>query len=413
MVALFSFVRTMDYVVIAGVVASTLAVGFFSGSLSATFLELVGSGIDVIFAAAISLFMAKLFYRNIARGGRSRVGGILRMLFVLTWGMAIMSMGFFYNIVSSMTPIFEAAIVGPSHLFLTVLSTVYPFSVGVALELTVYGGTLENFVISYLALLGYLGLAIAAGIWSINSAVRITTAKPLSSTPRSVTDFFLSIRQPIVAHALKDFRIASRNLATASLFAAPVFETVIIVLQLTLVTDTIIGAAPIIASSLIGGFFATLVTFGLLNAEATGFDYTNTLPIPQSIMIRSKALTATLSFAPVPVMLLLLGLTKPLANPDLALLPFVVLIAVAAASIVEIRIFMEVASQGRITSFNAGAGMLPFMISMVGGGMAVGCPLALYLLMGGLHQQSLALILAALCALIELMLGVKLSSKKF
>jgi hypothetical protein len=413
LVALFSFIRTMDYVVVAGVAASTAAIGFFSGSLSATFLEFIGSGVDVVFAAAISLFMAKMFYGNIAKGGRSRTGGVLRLLFVLTWGMAIMSMGFFYNIVSSLTPVFEAAILHGNKAFLTALSLVYPFSVGVALELTVYGGSLVSFLLSFIALAGYLSLAVLAGIWSINSAVRITTAKPLGNARRSVTDFFVKLRRPLLAHALKDFRVASRNLATASLFAAPVFETIIIILQLTLVSDTFIGPAPIIASTLIGGFFATLVTFGLLNAEATGFEYTSTLPIARSTMIRSKALTATLSFAPVPVMLSLLSLVKTFSSPTLVMLPFVLLLGVAAASIVEIRIFMAIASQGRITSFNAGAGMLPFLISMVGGGVVVGLPFVPFLVLGGVLQEpELGLLLAGAVAIAELALSLRLSSHK-
>jgi len=89
LVAVFSLVRTFDYLVVGTAVAQTAAIAYLTGSAAATALMLVASLMNSVFAISIAIWLSRQFYRNVTRGGRSRIGALMRLLFLVTWGLVV------------------------------------------------------------------------------------------------------------------------------------------------------------------------------------------------------------------------------------------------------------------------------------------------------------------------------------
>jgi predicted permease len=147
---------------------------------------------------------------------------------------------------------------------------------------------------------------------------------------------------------LKDLKVASRNPATAFFFALPVLETVIITL-LDSNFGTLRTTVVLVGTSL-GGIFALLLPLALLSAEGRGLEYTKTLPISPRRIVVPKALVSTATYVPVPLALAVLSLVKPLTSPSTILIPFLIIMAVASASVFEIKLFLRTAAKGKIAS---------------------------------------------------------------
>jgi hypothetical protein len=99
-----------------------------------------------------------------------------------------------------------------------------------------------------------------------------------------------------------------------------------------------------------GGVFALLMPLALLTAEGRGLEYTKTLPVPVNRIILSKTLISTATYVPVPLALLCLALLKSLTAPLTILIPFFTILAIASASIFEIKLFLDSTTEGRIAA---------------------------------------------------------------
>ena len=99
-----------------------------------------------------------------------------------------------------------------------------------------------------------------------------------------------------------------------------------------------------------GGIFALLLPLALLSAEGRGLEYTKTLPISPRRIVVPKALVSTATYVPVPLALAALSFFKPLTSPSTILVPFLIVMAVASASVFEIKLFLKSAARGKIAS---------------------------------------------------------------
>jgi predicted permease len=106
--------------------------------------------------------------------------------------------------------------------------------------------------------------------------------------------------------------------------------------------------SAILVATSTGGIFALLMPLVLLNAEGTGLEYTKTLPVSAKMIVISKALVSTAAYVPVPLTVLGMSFMKQLTSPLAILLPFFTMLAIASASIFEIKLFLCSAAKGRI-----------------------------------------------------------------
>jgi predicted permease len=195
---------------------------------------------------------------------------------------------------------------------------------------------------------GYVSLAVFAGKWSLGTVRRVSQGVGVNAARVTAKDFSINPRGPLLGYISKDLKVASRNPATAFFFALPVLETIIITLL-----DSNIGVlrtSLMLTGTSLGAVFALFLPLALLSDEGKGLEYTKTLPINSRRIIVPKALVATATYVPVPLALTVLSLFKPLTSPSAILIPFLIILPVASASIFEIKLFLRNASRGKISS---------------------------------------------------------------
>jgi predicted permease len=233
-----------------------------------------------------------------------------------------------------------------SNLFFCIL---YPFSVGIAISSLVYANVVFSTVLTaFVAMVCYIVLAGVAVRWSLGTVRRISQGTGVKIVREAAKEFSVKVRNPLLGYVMKDLRISSRNPATAFFFALPVFETVIVSLLVT--NYEMLRASTILVATVMGGIFVLLMPLALLNSEGRGLEYTKTLPVNSSRIITSKALISTAAYVPVPLALLGMTFVKPLTSSPAILIPYVTILAIASASIVEVRLFLVFVTQGRIVT---------------------------------------------------------------
>ena len=79
----------------------------------------------------------------------------------------------------------------------------------------------------------------------------------------------------------------------------------------------------------------------LLNTEGAGLEYTLSLPLRGRTIVNAKALIASLTYTPVPIVLFFIGLSKQASSPYILLVPFVEAISVVAACTFQIAFFVK------------------------------------------------------------------------
>jgi predicted permease len=348
-ITLFSFVRSVDYMVIGSILSQALMVAYLTASPLATLLMLAASVMNAIFAVAVALWFSRLFYRNLLRGGRSKANTVLRLVFILMWGTLLMGIGFLFSVPWYIVPHLESVLLGLdqiSNLFFCIL---YPFSAGIVVANFVYPSTaFSTFSVASIAMAGYVILAGVAGKWTLETVKRMSHGAGINIARVTTKYFSIKTRNPVFGYIVKDLKISSRNPATAFFFALPVLETVIVSLLIT--NFQLLRASTILVATATGGFFALFMPLALLSAEGPGLEYTKTLPVTARKIIISKTLITTATYAPVPLTLLGLAFIKQLTSPLAILIPYAIILAIASASILEIKLFLNSAAKGRIAA---------------------------------------------------------------
>jgi len=88
----------------------------------------------------------------------------------------------------------------------------------------------------------------------------------------------------------------------------------------------------------------------LLNAEGPGLEYAKTLPVNANRIIASKTLISTATYVPVPLTMLAMSFVKQMTTPLAILIPFLTILAIASASVFEIKLFLGSTTNGRIAA---------------------------------------------------------------
>lgn len=348
-ITLFSFLRSVDYMVVGSVVSQVVLVAYLTVSPVATLLMFVASVMNAVFAVTVALWFSRVFYRSLMRGGRSRKGTVLRLVFVVMWGSLLLGVGLLLSIPWYIVPRLEMAFLDLGQLSSLFFFVVYPFSAGISVANLVNPGAASLAVLTAsVAMIGYVVLAGVAGKWIMATVKQVSQGAGIKIARVAARDFSVKSRGPVVGYIVKDLRISSRNPATAFFFALPVLETLIV--SLLIANLQVLRVSAILVATSTGGIFALLMPLALLNAEGAGLEYTKTLPVSANRIIVSKALVSTATYVPVPLTVLALSFMKQLTSPLAVLLPFFTMLAIASASIFEIKLFLCSAAKGRIAA---------------------------------------------------------------
>lgn len=349
LITLFSFVRSVDYMVVGAIASQVLMVAYYTLSPVAVLAMLVASVVNAVLAVAVALWFSRVFTKNLSRGGRSRGGTVLRLFFILMWGSLLMGVSLLISLPWYIVPSLELTLLNSNQLSTMLLCLLHPFSAGITIT-NVSQPLAAGFtpLIATVSMVGYVVVAGFAGKWILTTVKRISHGTDIKASAVATKDFSIKTRKPLLGYVLKDLKVSSRNPATAFFFALPVLETVIV--SFMIANFEVLRASTLLVSTFMGGVFVLLMPLALLSAEGSGLEYTKTLPMNVNQIITSKTLISTLTYVPVPFVLLVMAFLKPLSSPLTLFIPFFVLLSIASASIFEIHLFLCSVTKGKIAS---------------------------------------------------------------
>ncbi|PVX23170.1 MAG: hypothetical protein CW691_11435, partial [Candidatus Bathyarchaeum sp.] len=349
LITLFSFVRSVDYIVVGSILSQVILVAYVTASLFAVLVMLVASVMNAVLAVAAALWFSRMFTNNLSRGGRSKANSVLRLFFILMWGSLLMGVSFLISLPWYIVPSLETLLLSSNQLSSVLFCLLHPFSVGITIASIgnpVTAGS--RALIAAVCMVGYVVFSGFAASWIIKTVKRISDGTDVKMSRVTAKDFSVKTRAPLFGYVLKDLKTASRNPATAFFFALPVLETVIV--SFLIANFEVLRASTLLVSTFMGGIFVLIMPLALLNAEGAGLEYTKTLPLNINRIILSKTLISTLTYVPVPIVLLVMALLKPVTSPLAILIPFFVISAIASASIFEIQLFLDSVTNGKLSA---------------------------------------------------------------
>ncbi len=348
-ITLFSFIRSVDYMVIGAIISQVILVAYLTLSPVATFLMFVASIMNAVFAVTIALWFSRLFHRNLMHGGRSKSATVLRLVFILMWGSLLLGVGLLLSIPWYIVPQLEAALLSFNQLSSIFFFIIFPFSAGIAIANLVYPSAAFSAVLTAsVAMICYVILAGAAGKWSLETVKHVPQEAGVKTARAADQDLSIKTRSPVFGYVMKDLKTSSRNPATAFFFALPVLETLIVSLLTT--NYQMLRVSTVLVATTTGGIFALLMPLALLNAEGKGLEYTKTLPVNANRIMTSKTLISTATYVPVALTMLAISFMKQMTSPLAILIPFLTILAIASASIFEIKLFLGSAAHGKIAA---------------------------------------------------------------
>ncbi len=400
MVTILSFVRSVDYMVVGSILSQVVMVAYVTASPLAILLIFVASLMNVVLAISVALWFSRIFHKNLLHGGRSRSKTVLRSIFILMWGSLLMGVGFLLSLPWYIVPALEKILLDPNQITAKLLGFVHPFSSGITIGNLVYPVSVGPSALgSSISMVFYLALAGVAVKWILATVKRISQGTDFKTAPVTAKDFSIKTRRPLFGYVLKDLRVCSRNPATAFFFALPVLETVVVSLLVT--NFEVLKASTMLVVTFMGGILSLLMPLTLLHAEGTGLEYAKTLPVNTNKILVSKALISTATYVPVPLALLVLAILKPISSPFIIFIPFFTILAIASASIFEIKLFLSSVTEGKI------AALIHDLKKLIAGVMTIILPMGAYSL-GFLVSFShiLALLSMAAVAFAELATAV-------
>ena len=349
LITLFSFIRSVDYMLVGAILSQVILVAYYTASPVAIGIMFVASMMNAVLAVAVALWFSRMFQKNISRGGRSKSSSALRLVFILMWGSLLMGVSLLISLPWYIVPSLETTLLVPNQFVNILFCFLHPFSVGITIS-NLGGSFIAGFTVSFAAvcMVAYVIVAGFAGKWILKTVKRISQGTDIKVTRITAKDFSIKTRNPLFSYVLKDLKISSRNPATAFFFAFPILETVIVFFIIT--NFEVLRASTLLVTTFMGGIFVLLMPLALLSAEGAGLEYTKTLPLNINKIITSKTLISTLTYVPVPIVLLVMAFLKPTTSPLTILIPFFIILSIASASVFEIQLFLNSVTTGKISS---------------------------------------------------------------
>lgn len=211
LVTLFSFIRSFDYMVIGSIVSQVILVAYLTASPIATLIMLAASAMNAVFAVAVALWFSRIFQKNMLRGGRSKTNTVLRLFFILTWGLLLVAVGFLFSIPLYIVPNLQSTLLGAGHVWSILLGLLYPFSTGIVITASVSTVTFATLFVSSAAMVGYVSLAFFAGKWSLGTVRRVSQGVGVNAARVTAKDFSVNPRGPLLGYITKDLKVASKE----------------------------------------------------------------------------------------------------------------------------------------------------------------------------------------------------------
>jgi hypothetical protein len=332
------FIRIFDIPLAASVMVLLLAYYFIGGSFIGGLAALVGIIVTETFALTLTIGLARFFYSRVAGGGgKSRWKTLLRFVFMLVWILPSFGIYFVVNFAAQIVQSFASLTQGFSSV-LQLLVLIYPFSYGYLVSFTTsfFQTSYLTVVLSVVACLGYLVLAVYCLKWVTRTVGRIGAGGISTAAREAVKDTVVSPQVPWLGTIRKDLRVASRSPSYASLFLLPAIEATVLAMSFSSFSE--VGLSSTLG--LLTGMSVVVLMLPptLVSIEGLAASYTRSLPLKKKTLISAKTLFSTLTYATSLVVLFVVTLYMGKSYVYILTFGAIQLFSVAAATMLELII---------------------------------------------------------------------------
>jgi hypothetical protein len=291
-----SFLRMFDIPLLAAIAAFPLAYFLVGGTVLGGLISLVAIAVTEMFALALTVGLARLFYSRVAGGGgRSRWQTFLRLVFMLVWIIptfaAYLVVNFAQTIVQSFASLAQAL-----ESVLRVVVVLYPFSYGFLVSYATSPKTTDYLVIGLSITFSVL-YAFAAGLclrWVTGVVRKISSGLVTARLREIVKDTLIRPQNPWLGTLRKDLRIASRAPSFASLFLLPGMQTIVLAISFSSFSG---AGLDVTLGALTGMSMVTLLLPPMLLAiEGLASAYTRSFPMKKRTLISAKTLISLITY---------------------------------------------------------------------------------------------------------------------
>lgn len=358
--ALLAYIRLFDAQMFAIVIAFPIAYFFATFSVTGTLACLGAFLISVGLAITVMLLLALYFYTRVQFSGGSKLGSIIRILFIIMWAMAILGLSLSLQLLNFIIPLLESLAITVAP-YWHLLYFAYPFSLGTFVVLATGIPNTPPLWIDFGVVLIYGLLALFGVRWATRFLFRIGTGGIVQTASGIVRPASVKVSRLSVALFRKDIRIATRTPGQAIMFFLPILTMVPVFLQfiwnegyIHVYNVVIFVAIPTIML----GFFSIF----FLSVETRGMAYTMTLPLKTEKILRSKAQLITCMALAIPVFIIFISFFKPFTNSISFVIAISQIAVVYVSAYISLVLFTRIVGGGRLIGFEIGQHVTQMLI---------------------------------------------------
>jgi len=399
-IALLSFLRIFDIPLIAALIVFPATFSIIVGSFLGGLASLFAVGLTEIFALALTIGLAKLFYSKIVSGGgSSNYKMIMRFIYMLIWILPSFGIYLVMNFATQILQAFAFSLTQISTIHAYVLALLYPFSLSFTVSFATFPQKINVIFAAVLtvstalyAVLAYLGLN-----YTGSTIRRICSGGIITSSKIVVKDLSIRPKSAWLGIIMKDLRVASRSPSYASILMLPALQTIIIIVSF-------LGIANINLATVLGflagvSLLSLIVTPTLFSAETLASAYMKSLPLKKKTVVAAKTFLSACTYLGCVVALAIV--TLYLRKDFLSVLAFglVQMFSVAAGCMMELFLLIRKFWWKELTPSNIYTSISTFITVLLPGVILCLTPIMLCYIIGFAKiQLTLTIFLAAAAA---------------
>ncbi len=288
-------------------------------------LSLVACASNVSIAIGALIKVSKWFHKKTHQTDESRISSLVRVAASLGIVIGMISI---YSIGSYLPDLIRFIIGLSSSMgegFFTILALIFPFSFGFLAASIAFSAIIpfNTFLASLVGTAFYSVVAIVSYKRSGESLRAITLGGISTSSPGLLKEVAVETTSPLQGMIRKDLKLATRNIASAFIFAIPIFLVVILFPMIQYWSDGPMRSLPALVALEYANLFGGISLVSVLMFDTQGASIHEGLPIKSRLILKSKTAIIMVPYALSMIALDIVFLLQPPISPWILLMPLI------------------------------------------------------------------------------------------
>lgn len=288
-------------------------------------ISFVACASNVSIAIGALIKVSKWFHKKTHQTDESRMSSFVRVAASLGIVIGMISV---YSIGSYLPDLIRFIIslsLSMGEGFFTILALIFPFSFGFLAASIAYSSIIpfNTFLASLVGSVFYSVVAIVSYKRSGESLRAITLGGISTSSPGLLKEVAVETTSPLQGMIRKDLKLATRNIASAFIFAIPIFLVVILFPMIQLWSDGPMRSFPALVALEYANLFGGISLVSVLMFDTQGASIHEGLPIKSRLILKTKTAIIIVPYALSMIALDIVFLLQPPISPWILLMPLI------------------------------------------------------------------------------------------